>query len=239
MPFSKKTSEFLECERWWILATLMYVGGFFGGFTFSVRGGVFCNAQTANFVLLAMAIGNGDWPQARYLVIPITAYFLGAVVSEELGSRIKQYKFIRWDTLLIVIEIMVVIVLGFIPDSAPFQISQVAVNFICSMQYNTFRQAEGIPMATTFVTNHIRQTGIWTVTAIRKKDPAARSRAWKHFRMVAVFFLGGLLLTLCCSALQEKAIWVAVLPLAVTLVLLLRADLVMERQLFDLKPHGH
>jgi hypothetical protein len=58
-------------------------------------------------------------------------------------------------------------------------------------------------------------------------------------RMVAVFFLGGLLLTLCCSALQEKAIWVAVLPLAVTLVLLLRADLISERQLFDLKPHGH
>jgi hypothetical protein len=57
--------------------------------------------------------------------------------------------------------------------------------------------------------------------------------------MVAVFFLGGLLLTLCCSALQEKAIWVAVLPLAVTLVLLLRADLISERQLFDLKPHGH
>lgn len=147
--------------------------------------------------------------------------------------------FLRWDTYLIAFEILILFLLGFVPLTWPSQIVQVTINFLCSMQYNTFRQAEGIPMATTFVTNHIRQTGIWTVTAIRKKDPAARSRAWKHFRMVAVFFLGGLLLTLCCSALQEKAIWVAVLPLAVTLVLLVRADLIWERQLFDLKPHGH
>ena len=28
------------------------------------------------------------------------------------------------------------------------------------MQYNTFRQAHGIPMATTFCTNHIRQAGV-------------------------------------------------------------------------------
>ena len=154
MPFSKKTAEFLECERWWILAALMCVGGFFGGFTYTVRGGIFCNAQTANFVLLAMAIGDGDWAQARYLVIPITAYFLGAVVSETAAAHIKKYNLIRWDTLLIMIELVVVVILGFIPDDAPFQISQVAVNFICSMQYNTFRQADGIPMATTFCTNH-------------------------------------------------------------------------------------
>jgi uncharacterized membrane protein YoaK (UPF0700 family) len=61
------------------------------------------------------------------------------------------------------------------------------------MQYNTFRQAEGIPMATTFVTNHIRQTGIWAVTAIKRGDRAAGSRAWKHFRMIGMFFLGALI----------------------------------------------
>ena len=44
-------------------------------------------------------------------------------------------------------------------EDAPDQICQVALNFICSMQFNTFRQVQGVPAATTFVTNHIRQVG--------------------------------------------------------------------------------
>ena len=38
--------EYLECEKRWVFLLLMMVGGFFGGFTYSIRGGVFCNAQT-------------------------------------------------------------------------------------------------------------------------------------------------------------------------------------------------
>ena len=107
------------------------------------------------------------------------------------------------------------------------------------MQYNTFRQAEGIPMATTFVTNHIRQTGIWAVTAIKRGDRAAGSRAWKHFRMIGMFFLGALILTPLCTLLQERAIWFAMVPLIVSFALMLNADLVVERMMFDQKPHGH
>jgi uncharacterized membrane protein YoaK (UPF0700 family) len=44
-------NDYLECEKKTSFFILMFVGGFFGAFTFSVRGGVFCNAQTANFVL--------------------------------------------------------------------------------------------------------------------------------------------------------------------------------------------
>ena len=126
-----------------------------------------------------------------------------------------------------------------IAQDAPAQIVQVTINFICSMQYNTFRQAEGIPMATTFVTNHIRQTGIWAVTAIKRGDRAAGSRAWKHFRMIGMFFLGALILTPLCTLLQERAIWFAMVPLIVSFALMLNADLVVERMMFDQKPHGH
>ena len=188
---------------------------------------------------MALAFGHGQWSKGFYYLIPISAYFAGAAVSEALPSGIRHKNFLRWDTCLIGFEILILFSLGWVPLNWPAQIVQVTINFICSMQYNTFRQAEGIPMATTFVTNHIRQTGIWTVTAIKKKDRAARTRAWKHFRMVGVFFLGGLVLTLCCAPFQEKAIWLAIVPLVITLVFMLRADLVEERQLFNLKPHGH
>lgn len=241
MDKTKNHSEarFLTCEKYYIYELLIFAGGMMGAYTYMLRGGVFCNAQTANVVLMALAFGQGLWKKGLYYLIPIFAYIAGAVVSEALPTGIRHRRFLRWDTWLIGIEILVLFVVGFLPLSLPAQIVQVTINFICSMQYNTFRQAEGIPMATTFVTNHIRQIGIWTVNAIRKKDPAARSRAWKHMRMIGCFFLGAVILTAFCGLLQEKAIWLAMLPLAVIFAILVRADLVAERQMFDLKPHGH
>ena len=73
---------FLECEKRWVFGLLMLVGGFFGGFTYTIRGGVFCNAQTANVVLFAIELGRMNWHGALYYVIPISAYLLGAFLSE-------------------------------------------------------------------------------------------------------------------------------------------------------------
>ena len=57
-------ADYLECEKEWVFDTLIFVAGFYGAFTYSIRGGVFCNAQTANFVLFAMEIGKGCFKQA-------------------------------------------------------------------------------------------------------------------------------------------------------------------------------
>ncbi len=158
---------YLMCERKWIYHTLIVVAGCFGAYTYLLRGNVFCNAQTGNVVLMGLALGAGKWSEALYYLIPISAYLMGAFVSELLPNPIKRRFQIRWDTLLIGIEMAVVLGLGLIPASAPVQISQVAINFIASMQYNTFREAEGIPMATTFATNHIRQIGIGLAKEVR------------------------------------------------------------------------
>ncbi len=230
---------FLECERWWNFALLMFVGGFFGTFAFCVRGGMFCNAQTANFVLFAIALGEGDWTEVRYLCIPITAYFLGAVVSEAAGSLVKRLGLIRWDTLFIMLEMGAVVILGLIPDSAPFHPSQVLINFICSMQYNTFRQADGIPMATTFCTNHLRQVGIAFTKAIRHRDPAFLRRFFFHTGMLAVFVAGGFSGAVLSQHFKGRAIFFALIPLAVVLADLLYADLKKEKGEMERIPRGH
>lgn len=239
MEARKKEAFYLTCEKYYIFELLIFAAGMMGSYTYNLRGGVFCNAQTANVVLMALAFGHGQWQKGFYYLIPISAYFAGTMVSEALPSGIRHQHFLRWDTWLIGFEIAVLFIVGFLPLSLPAQIVQVTINFICSMQYNTFRQAEGIPMATTFVTNHIRQTGIWAVTAIKRGDRAAGSRAWKHFRMIGMFFLGALILTPLCTLLQERAIWFAMVPLIVSFALMLNADLVVERMMFDQKPHGH
>ena len=73
----ENTENYLECERNRVYYTLIAIAGFFGAYTFLLRGKVFCNAQTGNLVLLGLAIGQAEWETAAYYLFPISAYMAG------------------------------------------------------------------------------------------------------------------------------------------------------------------
>lgn len=212
-------NSYPQYEQHWIFWALIFVGGFFGVYTFSVRGGVFCNAQTANIALFAMNLGTGNWSRALYLLIPMTAYFSGTVLSEYLNRKLAHNRRIQWGAAFIALDILAIIFLGLLPKSAPDQICQITLNFICSMQFNTFRKNEGTPMATTFVTNHIRETGSNLVKALWDKDKKAATLSHLHASMIGCFMLGGLLSAVLCRFFDVKAIFGA---LPVLLYILIR-----------------
>ena len=239
---SGQKTKFLTCERNWVYFTLTAVAGFWGAYTYLLRGNVFCNAQTGNVVLMAMALGSAKWAEALYYLIPLSAYILGAFVSELMPNPVKHHLPVRWDTLLIAIEILAIFLLGLLPESAPVQIAQVGINFIASMQYNTFRQAEGIPVATTFATNHIRQIGVGLAKELRHRrtgDKSHRPKLARHAEMLFFFASGAVVGTVFCHLLVGRAIWITALPMAVIFGTLLLADLTTERALVERKPSGH
>ena len=69
--------------------------------------------------------GKRGLGKAVYYLIPMTAYALGIILSEIIGSPARKCLKMRWDTILVGVEILIVFILGLIPDSAPYQISQV------------------------------------------------------------------------------------------------------------------
>ena len=233
---SGQKTKFLTCERNWVYFTLTAVAGFWGAYTYLLRGNVFCNAQTGNVVLMAMALGSAKWAEALYYLIPLSAYILGAFVSELMPNPVKHHLPVRWDTLLIAIEILAIFLLGLLPESAPVQIAQVGINFIASMQYNTFRQA------TTFATNHIRQIGVGLAKELRHRrtgDKSHRPKLARHAEMLFFFASGAVVGTVFCHLLVGRAIWITALPMAVIFGTLLHADLTTERALVERKPSGH
>lgn len=165
---------FLECEKRWVFRLLMFAGGIYGGYALTVRGGVFANAQTANLALFAVNLGTGNWQKAVYYLIPMSSYLTGIIISELMPKSVRRLGLMRWDTLLMLGEILVVVALGLIPATAPYQISQIIISFVCAMRYNTFRQAEGIPMATIFCSDHLRQLGSSLTKWLRKDENAAK-----------------------------------------------------------------
>ena len=135
---------YLTCEKYYIFELLIFAAGMMGAYTFNLRGGVFCNAQTANVVLMALAFGKGEIANGGYYLIPISAYIAGASISEILPRRVRKIHFLRWDTYLVGFEMLILFLIGFLPLSVPVQIVQVLINFICSMQYSTFRQTASV-----------------------------------------------------------------------------------------------
>lgn len=217
--------HYLTCERNWVYFTLIAVAGFWGAYTYLLRGNVFCNAQTGNVVLMGLALGSAEWAKAGYYLVPISAYILGAFVSE-----------------LMLIEMIAVLGLGFLPETAPVQICQVVINFVASMQYNTFRQAEGVPVATTFATNHIRQIGVGLAKALRHRhsaDKSHRRKLARHCGMLFFFILGAVTGTVFCHLLVGRAIWLTMIPLGIIFLTLLHADRTTEKELVEQKPAGH
>lgn len=235
-----KEKQYLECEKLWVFAMLIFVAGFYGAYTLSVRGGVFCNAQTGNMALFGVALGSGNWGKALYYLIPISGYVLGSMVSEAIPCHVRRFR-LRWDTLLTLIEMVAVIVVGFIPATAPHQICQVIINFICAMQYNTFRQAEGIGSATTFCTNHTRMFGSNLIRILfrRKEYPDAMEKVKSHGVMLLCFVLGAVASAFLCVIFHVRAIWFAVIPLVILFADLLKADLTTEKDKLMVVPRGH
>ena len=235
----KQQNQYLECEQPWVYLLLIFTAGWFGAYTFLLRGGVFCNAQTANVVLFATAIGTGNWPRAGYLLIPISAYFAGSFFSEHLGKTVKRLHFLRWGTMFIGIELLTVLLLGAMPENWPDQICQIALNFICSMQFNIFRQVKGIGAATTFVTNHIRQVGSSFSRYLRKRDAASAEKIRTHGSMILCFVFGGIIGAVCCNFFGLYSIWGTGFVLLFIFARLAYADLTYEKYLLPRVPHGH
>lgn len=235
-----KQKEYLECEKLWVFVMLIFVAGFYGAYTLSVRGGVFCNAQTGNMALFGVALGTGNWRKALYYLIPISGYLLGSMVSELTPRYVRRLR-LRWDTLLMLIEMAAVAAVGFIPAQAPHQYAQVTINFICAMQYNTFRQAEGIGSATTFCTNHTRMLGSNLVRVFfrRSAHPDAAGKVRSHGIMLISFAAGAIVSAFLCVYFNVYAIWFALLPLAFLFAGLLKADVTTEKDKLTVVPRGH
>ncbi|MBQ7733974.1 MAG: DUF1275 domain-containing protein, partial [Synergistaceae bacterium] len=219
---------YLTCERYYIFELLTIAAGMMGLYTYNLRGGVFSNAQTGNIVMMSLAFGQGRLSEGLYYLVPFIAYILGTILSEILPEKVKEAHFVRWDTLLVGIEIFTLVLVGLMPLSWPDQVVQVIIGFLCSMQFNTFRQAEGVPMATTFLTNHVRQIGVSIARVIRhhELEHEARVKAWRHAKLIAAFFVGGAIMTFASGYLHEKSIWLAVIPLSICFAVLLRSDLI-------------
>lgn len=199
---------------------LTFVGGYFDAYTYLTRGGVFANAQTGNIVLLSLEMARGRFWGAAYYFLPILAFFIGVLLSEWLRLWLSERGGLRWMHAILLIEILLVFLIGFVPTSVPHALVNVTVSLICSLQVNTFRKIRGMPYATTMCTGNLRSATESLCTFLFAKDRVGLNNSLCYFYILGMFCIGCILGAWLTIALGIRSIWVCGILLLLALVLI-------------------
>jgi uncharacterized membrane protein YoaK (UPF0700 family) len=200
---------------------LAIVGGFLDAYTFICRGEVFANAQTGNLVLFGIALTKGDLGQAIMALLPILAFILGVIVTE----RIKDIKVpsltcaANAERIILIIEIIVLFIIGFIPTTVPHIFVTVPISFVSSVQIASFGKLVDSPYSTTMCTGNLRSASQAAYKAFTKKDKDLGFKSIRYLVIIFFFIIGAILGGILTLRVGSKSVWFAVIVLILSVSL--------------------
>lgn len=199
---------------------LAIVGGFLDAYTFIGRGGVFANAQTGNVVLMGIEAATGEWGQAVLHAVPILAFIVGVVVAEMIKKPSMRLFIPDSERAVLILEIVVLFIIGFVPSTSPNIIITVAISFVAAVQFSVFRKLGGCAYNTTMITGNLRSATQDAYIAFIKRDNELALRAIRYSTINLSFIAGAVLGGGLTSFIGVKAVWVTVVVLICSVVLL-------------------
>ena len=176
-------------ESFLLSAIISLSGGFQDAYTYNIRGNVFANAQTGNIVLMSQHFMMGDWLKALHYLMPIVAFAIGVIISEQFGYFCKSSEKLHWRQMILLIEIIVLAAVAFIPDNFNM-LANALVSMSCAMQVQTFRKVNGYPYASTMCIGNLRSGTDNLSNFIRNRKAEALDKALHYYGIILIFAIG-------------------------------------------------
>ncbi len=206
--FINKNNRLQTSETFFLSGILAISGGFQDAYTYDVRDNVFSNAQTGNVVLMSQDLMRGDISSVPRYLIPVLAFALGIIITEQMEHYLKNMKALHWRQLILLIEIIILFAVGFIPSSANI-FATVLVSFSCAMQVQAFRKVNGFAYASTMCIGNLR-SGTESLSAyFRDRDKARLYKAFHYYGIILLFAIGAGLGGVFSFSLGVLAIWIS------------------------------
>ena len=199
---------------------LAIVGGFLDIYTYLLKGNVFANAQTGNMVLMGLKIAEQNYLGALYYLLPISAFFLGIVISEYIKHRLSNVQYVEWQHLILIIEIIILTIIAFIPKEIPYSVCNVTIGLVCSLQVNTFRTTNGLPYASTMCTGNLRSAGQKLSAYLFAHDKDALHHCFRYLIIIFFFIIGAIIATGLINIFGQCALLFCCILLLITLLIL-------------------
>ena len=202
-----------KSESFRLSALLSFSGGLQDAYTYNMRNGVFANAQTGNVVLMSQNFMQGNWYKGLHYMIPLVSFAAGIFLAERIESRFKNSTKIHWRQIILVIEFILLLAVGFMPASFNM-VANVLVSFSCAMQVQTFRKVHGYGYASTMCIGNLRSGMAAVAEYLHDRQRASLVRAKYYFGVILAFAIGAGIGGNLSPVLHERAIWVCCVLLA-------------------------
>lgn len=202
---------------------LALTGGFLDAYTYLARGGVFANAQTGNIVLLGVNVAKSEWSGALHYIVPILAFALGILISEIVKSTLKQSRHMHWRQIIVLAEIILLVICGFVPSGSGNTLVNTLISFVCSLQVESFRVINGNTVATTMCTGNLRSGTELLFLGIRKKDRKIAVKSLTYYGINFFFLVGAIIGAALTSLFDEKSIFAAGAFLIIPFVMMFKS----------------
>lgn len=189
----KHDKQIQKSETFLLGALLAVAGGYLDAYTYLVRGHVFANAQTGNIVLLGMNLADRKFMEALHYLVPIMAFALGVLVTEWMKARLQQNQRIHWRQVILLIEIILLVIVAFVPCGKMDVYVNLCISFVCAMQVECFRKFNGNAFASTMCTGNLRSATESLFHAIKLHKPQLFQKSMQYYGIIGFFILGAIL----------------------------------------------
>ena len=213
-----KTNKQIQMSESFLNSAVLAVsGGFQDAYTYFTRDKVFSNAQTGNVVLMSQEFMAGNFIGGIKYLLPFLAFGLGVLVTEQINARYKMAKRIHWRQLIILIEIAILAIVGFIPHSLNMA-ATVLVSFSCAMQVQAFRKVNGFAYASTLCIGNLRSGTDALSAFLREKRKEPLIKAFHYYGIIFFFAVGAGIGGNLSVAWGIHTIWVSCILLLISMV---------------------
>ena len=122
-------------------------------------------------------------------MIPLVSFAIGIVAAEIIRTKFQRVQQIHWRQLVLIIEIFLLLFVGFIPENLNM-LANAVVSFSCAMQVQTFRKVNGYAFASTMCIGNIR-SGMESLCVFgRTRDKHILFKSLCYFAIIVMFAFG-------------------------------------------------
>lgn len=199
------------------LALAAMAGGL-DAYTFLTHGKVFAGLQTGNFILLGIHLGQGSWEVLINYIIPIIAFFSGALIARHLQNKItnnQQMWFLLFETALLLVT-------GLLSPFLPNLLANALLSIAAAMQLQAFTKLKGKPFTSLMMTGNLRNLSINFFEGYIDKDPNKKIAFKDTLFILSSFAFGALLNGFLIAYFGERTILFSLIFLAIAIFLLIK-----------------
>ena len=162
---------------------------------------------------------TGDWKDGVRYLLPLIAFVLGVFVADQIQMRYKYARRLHWRQGILLAEIVILFVVGFIPHSLNMT-ATIFVSFACAMQVQTFRKMGGYSYASTMCIGNLRSGTAAFSHYLQDKKTEQLKQAAYYFGIIFLFAIGAGLGGNLTEHFGIHIIWISCILLGLSFLLM-------------------